>query len=129
MQEDLIRNFKVSVKIETRTMNCLLLAANSNIKFSVTKSKPPESDIGRNNIRKYLQNRPVSDLSRMLESIFQIHVIDDTNLSQHIDVEFPKDIYEYDADKWKVFLNQIGFDLKPAQRLIQVAVFRDDVQQ
>jgi thiol-disulfide isomerase/thioredoxin len=125
MQEDLSRNFKLVAKTEIRSRECLSLVANSQIKKALTKGGEPGSDIGKSSLRKHIRNKSVSVLIELLNLISDKPVVDETFLSENVDIDLPYDIYSYDIVKVKEFLHSIGFDLKDVKKELEVSLITD----
>jgi len=126
LQSDFRKFFNAVVKVEERNVDGYVLKANSGIKNIFSKSDSSYSGIAENIMNKRMRKQPVKKLAGMLEDILDKPVIDETEVLQNIDLDFPHDIFSYDLESLNAFLQKNGFDLIPSKRKISVAVISED---
>lgn len=124
MQEGLKRTFHADVRVEKRKIKCLALSASSHISKAYTKGGETRAEFEKSFETKYLQNYPMIDLLWLLNTWFPIPVIDETKLTQNIDMPLPKDL----TDKKALIqaLKKVGFIVQETEREMEVAVLIDD---
>ncbi|MDE3185574.1 MAG: redoxin domain-containing protein [Bacteroidota bacterium] len=126
MQQDLYRNFRISARNETRVMDCYVLQATKNTVQLKTTGGKPFIDVQQNTLHKAIQNESSSMLvSQLLQPLFSVPVIDETNLPYKIDLSFPFEINTYNAEKIMRFLAGHGLRLVAAKRKIEAIIISD----
>ena len=123
MANDLKNYFDYKVGIVKRKMRCLVLQANENAKEAISKGGSSKHNFGNNNEPKYILNQSVSELTDFLNGNLLLPVLNETNFTQPVDMKLPDDILNIDS--LKTDLNRYGFDLKIAEREMNVFEISD----
>lgn len=122
MRIDLERYFDITARNENRTINCYVLSAGNKIYKSISKGGLPGSDTDQKTLKKYISNRPLSELLSTLGSIFNKPWVDETGLQNNIDISFPYDFFQYNLQQVKEFLLGYGLVISEAPRSILVGL-------
>jgi uncharacterized protein (TIGR03435 family) len=125
LRNDLYRSFHISVKIERRQISCYVLVAKELLKKYMTTGGPPRDDLEKNSLKKFIHNEPISSLIQAMAEILPDPIIDETNWTQNLDIQFPPDFFTYDFNKLKEFLSQKGVEIIQTRREMDVAVITD----
>lgn len=123
MANDLENYFGYKVGIVKRKIRCLVLQANENAKEAISKGGSSKHNFGNNNEPKYILNQSIGRLTDFLNSNLPLPVFNETDFTQPVDMKLPDDILNIDS--LKADLNQYGFDLKIAEREINVFEISD----
>jgi hypothetical protein len=125
MQDDLIRIFNAVAVNESRLMPCYVLTTNKYIGRSLTREGLSSIDMAKESLHKHLKNKAVDDLVRLLGTLLDKPLVNETQLKQNIDIELPVNLYNYDTSKLFSFLYKKGFTITHASRSMEVAVIRE----
>jgi thiol-disulfide isomerase/thioredoxin len=127
LREDMERYLGITVKTETRKMNCLILRKGSTVYINSAGGEPG-IDTNPEATRKYIQNEPFTTLPALLNTLpatKSIPVIDETNIAGKIDIVLPVDLYELPLTSLKAFLQKNGIEAVEMERIIKVAIIKD----
>jgi len=125
LQADLERTFHAVARSEMRLMDCYVLTTNSNISQSITRGGIIAINTDKESEHKYLKNTRLSWIVSFLEGLVKETIVDETKLTQNIDMELPSDFYQFSRQQLIAWLYQCGFTLTPEKRLMEVAVITD----
>jgi hypothetical protein len=129
MQSDLKRYLHAGVTMESKIMDCYVLTGNNNLKKIFSKGGNSEMEMLENTLHKRMRRQPVNALAKVLTNILKRPVINESGISQDIDMDFPYDIFSYDFKNIRTFLKKNGFDLTASKRKMEVAVISENAQQ
>jgi thiol-disulfide isomerase/thioredoxin len=125
MREDMKRYLGIVVSSQLRKMHCLVLTKRSIRNEIATKGLDSGIDLNPASIKKFIRNAPFAVLIDLLNSLSvakSLPVIDETGISENIDIEFPSALFDLPLDSLKTFLSNKGFLLIEKERAIKVAV-------
>lgn len=122
IQNDLMNAFRIKVKNEKRLLHCFVLKRFKTVSPPLTCGAAPATDIERTSLRKYMQNTSAAMLASWLHSLLKKPVLDETGLTKHIDLDIPFAVYDFNEKQLQAWLAEAGFQLVPANRLLEVAV-------
>ena len=125
LRSDLLRCFHTIARNEMRPVNCYIVTANKLVKSSITAGGSRSSETGKESLHKYFTNVPVAELTAFLNTLLDRPVVDETGITQHIDIELPQGFYNYSREEMISFFYRCGFTLTPASKVMEVAVISD----
>jgi thiol-disulfide isomerase/thioredoxin len=127
IQEDLKRAFHIRARLEKRTMPCwILVGVDKKIALAFTRYNKSDGDLGKTTIRKYLHHYSVSEIATAFGGHLKHPLIDETGLTQSIDIDFPAHFtWPKDPQKVLKILTDIGFRIKQENRKLNVLVVTD----
>lgn len=126
MQDDLENYFHYDAKVVKRKTKCLVINLIPNIEKPISRGGTPEHNFGNLGYtvsQKYISNQPISELISYLNSALPLPVINETNFTRDVDMKLPNDLLNIDS--LKSVLHQYGFEMKEADRDIEVFVISD----
>jgi thiol-disulfide isomerase/thioredoxin len=121
-QQDLFRTFHLSARNEIREVNCYALKILKREKIRQGNSRSPQMDAEPETRHKIFINQPVSILISFLERLIRKTVVNETGFNGTIDLEIPRDIYDFSVPRLMQFLKSNGFELVPAHRKMKAIV-------
>ncbi len=122
-RQDLIQYFKVSVRREKKVSDAIILKYINKLSGIYAKGAKTMERVRRDDFPKFLYNQSLSYLVRILNSISNIPIIDDSGITEKIDLDLPIDIFSYNDIQLKGYLESIGFEVRKEKREMDVAVF------
>lgn len=126
VQEDLNRMFRIRVSNEERALNCLIIKDGKHSGKLKTKGRDPGIDLDANSPINYLRNQSMGVFTDLLNSISdKMPVLNETGISENIDIVFPSKYSTLNQAALKQFLIQFGFEVTEEKRTLPVAVIRD----
>lgn len=123
MINDLVNYFGYKAEIEKRKIKCFVIRSDKNAKRAISPRGKPQYNFSNNQEPKSMTNQPISKLIYYLNYSLSVPVIDEANFTQPIDMKLPDDLLNIDS--LKSALHQYGFDMKEANRDIEVFVISD----
>lgn len=124
LQEDLRRFFNISVRMETHKVNCIVITASNEVTSLYTKYHKQELDLNASSIRKFIHNYPIDQALKSLDR-FKIPLVNETGITNHIDLDFPDNINLSDKEAVLSALKKAGFTIKEEMRELEVVVISD----
>jgi thiol-disulfide isomerase/thioredoxin len=126
LQEDLRRYFNISVRKEKRKIKCLILTATNTISKSFTRHKKAELDLSESSAKKYIHNYSIAQILNFIEQYgFDRPLIDETRLTNAVDIEFPDYLSWTDSNSVLQALKKAGFSIREEERNIEIVVISD----
>jgi hypothetical protein len=123
MISDLENYFHYKAGIVKMKIKCLVLQANRKANKAISRGGLPKYNFGNNYEPKCMVNQPIDKLTDFLNSNLPLPVLNETNFNHLVDILLPDDILNIDS--LKADLNQYGFDLKIAEREMNVFEISD----
>jgi thiol-disulfide isomerase/thioredoxin len=123
MLEDLNKYSGYIGKIEKRQLKCLVLRNNNLAKKIVHKKEPSGNNLEETGTLKYLQNQPISILANYLNDLLPVHVLDETNFRQPVNIKLPVDLTDIRALQKAISI--YGFTLVETQREFNILVLTE----
>ncbi len=127
MQEDLYRSFHVVVTKEDRMMSCYVLKPGNAISTLKANNDSTGEDIETTSLHKFIHNKSISELTAVLNNTLPNPVIDETGIDNNISIDFPFEIYNYNATQWSDFLAKKGIEMIEEERKVEVTVITNKI--
>lgn len=124
LREDLKRSFNITVRRETRDTETWVVTATNKLQ-AYTKFTMREIEIEKGSIKKYYHNYPLNEILKQLNSFFPIPLIDETKITENMDIDFPDNFDMNDSNGIIEILKIVGFEVKKENRVIEVVVITD----
>lgn len=122
MQIDLLNFFGYRAELAMRKVKCLILKSYGK-EMNYNELKKPENNFEHAADRNFIHNQSLSDLVQYLNSRLPIPVIDESNYTSPIHIDFNGDILNIEFLKKE--LNQYGFDIIEEKRELEMFVLSD----
>jgi len=122
MQQDLYRWFGLTAKNQEENIDCYVLATDSAGSVKKAKWRKPLLDVEPETAHKIFINEPISALTRLLERLTGKTVLNETDFHSNINLEIPRDIFEFSVPQLMQFLKSNGFELVLAHRKLKAIV-------
>lgn len=126
MQDDLENYFHYDAKVVKRKTKCLVINTIPDIEKPMSRGGKPGHNFGNFGYTvspKYIANQPISELISYLNSALPLPVVNATNFTRNVDMKLPNDLLNIDS--LKSVLHQYGFEMKEADRDVEVFVISD----
>lgn len=124
MRQDLERIFNITVSEIKKETEVLVLDTAARV-TAYTRQGAPEWQMEASDLHKHLTNQPVAGLVHFLNRLSPIPVIDESGVSQNLDMAFPRNLYEMDMNAIAGVLEGYGFILTREKRTIYVTIISD----
>ncbi len=124
MQNDLSRTFNIKVCNDIRKIKTWMLTATPGLKNSYTKGGKEEAAFEKDREHKYLHNYSIKNMLWLANNSFSLPVIDETGISENIDVDLPQDMY--DESQWMKALEKAGFKITMTEREMEVTIIQEN---
>lgn len=125
IQQDIWRNFRITVKVAKRPVSFYELRVANTLKIPFSKGSETMYAIKKNEKNKVLKNQSIDALNSLLIAVMGQPVLNHTQVSRNIDMKLPSDIYQYDTEKLKAFLSGYGFTLVKCEENRDVTIVTD----
>lgn len=122
MQIDLLNFFGYTAELAKRKVKCLILKFYGK-EMNYNELRKPENNFGQTAVKNFIHNQSISALVQYLNSRLPFPVIDESNYTAPIDIDFSGDILNIDSLKKE--LNQYGFDFIEEERELEMFVLSD----
>jgi uncharacterized protein (TIGR03435 family) len=126
LREDLRRAFDIQVKKEKKSVLCLVLRSTSSISNAYTKHLASE-EMDTQAVKKYMHNNSLKEIISRLSIYLDRPVIDETGITQNIDIDFPDKFDLSDQQGIIETLRKAGFEVKEEYREMEVVVITDRI--
>jgi len=125
LKEDIKRVFNISLHKEKRIIKSYIITANKEINRSFTKFKEESADVDTASIKKYYHNYSFATIILYFNQIFDKPFIDEADLKQKIDIDFPDNMDLRDMNAVIQSFKKAGLDFHEEERVLEVAVITD----
>lgn len=125
LKEDLKRAFHVSVYKDTALITCLSLGTSERTKGLNSKVQKKQEDMDKQSIRKYMHGYTIVEVVRRLDKLSPIPLLIESDDKMPVDIDFPEGIDFVDTKALVSFFKEIGFEVKEAQRKLEIVVISD----
>lgn len=128
LQQDIERFFNVTVRKEVRKVKCLIIKKTAKSNNIVSKDGVPIVDINKSSHKNFLQNQPLSAFITILNGLAatrQMPLIDETKISNNIDLQLPFQFQQLNLPDLKSFLIRSGFKVSEGYRKVEVLLITD----
>jgi thiol-disulfide isomerase/thioredoxin len=124
LQGDLERMLGISLMVKDSVLNCVLVTASPRLQHSFSKGGRPTFTAGGIEPQNIVRNISIKDVLQELNNWCPLPLIDSTGMTRPIDMDLPRDM----KDKKALFsaLRTAGFDLQEVQRMMKVAVIKQE---
>lgn len=128
MRQDLERTFHITASVIKKETEVLVLDTAARV-TAYTRQGAPEWQMEAADLHKHLTNQPVAGLVHFLNRLSPTPVIDESGVSQNIDMVFPGNLYAMDMNAIAGVLESYGFTLTRKKRTIYVTIISDKQKQ
>ncbi|PVD54115.1 hypothetical protein DC498_01620 [Terrimonas sp.] len=120
LKSDMQRTFDLKVTKEKRKLDCWVLTATPGVAKAYTKGGETNWDLDAYSKDKFMQNQPIGTVVYVLNAFFSTPLIDETGLSQNIDLKLPQNLN--DTSALIKSLQDAGFRVEKAIRELPVTI-------
>lgn len=120
LKSDLQRTFNLKVTKEKRKLDCWILTNTPGVAKAYTKGGETKWDLDAYSKDKFMQNQPIGTVVYVLNSFFSTPLIDESGLSQNIDLKLPQNLN--DTSALIKSLQNVGFRVQKAIRELPVTI-------
>jgi thiol-disulfide isomerase/thioredoxin len=117
---DLERYFNVTASIAEKWTPVFILKPGNNINCIYTQNGPADSDVGKETLEPFIINGRMGSLTGFLQAVLKKTVLDETGVTEAIDMRFPKGFWNYSPQQVNQFLRQHGIELHEGERLLPI---------
>lgn len=119
LRHDLQRYFGVAAVAAEQLTDCYVLTAKPGLDM-LSSSKKSAIDLDEESIRMHITHGNINDLSAFLRGIVKISVLNETGITEPIDIDFPKGFSKWRADQIATFLEGKGLIFRAEIRMLPV---------
>ena len=120
LRADLERYFRVRAVAAQQWMPVFVLKPGNKMGTLLTKNGQPETDLDSESLHPFIRNGSMDELRYFLEVILGKPVVDETGITQSIDISFPKEVRDFNPAQVSLFLKEKGIGLQEGERLMPV---------
>ncbi|MGN6435832.1 MAG: TlpA family protein disulfide reductase [Agriterribacter sp.] len=124
MRDDLSKAFYINVCNDKRRIKTWVLTAAPGLKNSYTKGGKEDAAFEKDREHKYLRNYSLKNMLWLANNSFSFPVVDETGITQNIDMDLPNDMY--DESQWKKALEKAGFKVTMTEREMEVTIIQEN---
>ncbi len=123
IREDIERYFHIRLTKEIRKVKCLVITSTDKLEKSSIKAEGPQAVLESLSLHKYMHDYPIPQVIQVLNTWSGMLLIDETGLSDDIDIELPFDLSDTRAIIQA--LQNTGFAVSEQERDAEVTVVSD----
>lgn len=126
LQEDLKRTFNVNVKKVKLPQKAYVIYPSQSLVKMISKHSEKSMEVNEESLNKYIHNVTLSEFLVILKPYFDRPVLNETQLNETIDIDFPSGFSLKDSKELLSFLRHCGFKIEEEEKHLDAIIVSDN---